>query len=276
MKIGVIVLHFNGDELTEKCLRSLQSQNGVDLQICLVDNSVAGFQSASTFDTITYIRTANKGFSHGNNQGLQFLKNQAVDYVWLLNNDAFPQADACKNLVEVCRSTTPTLAGSKLLNEDGSVQAIRGEWYVDQFTGAQVKNKEANRGIVYPVGASLMMNKAALNALDWSMDESYFLYFEEVDLVCRLSKKGSFDVRFAENSFVTHLEGASAGSGHGHQDRSTFSEYHFNRSRALFYKKHFPTLKWKLDFLIWMVALKRLISLKFTKAKACIQGHFSV
>lgn len=274
--IGVIVLHFDGDDLTEKCLRALQSQQEVELNICLVDNSINGYRFAKNLDSVTYLRTENKGFSHGNNQGLQFFKNQNVDFVWLLNNDAFPQVDACKNLVDVCQSTIPTLAGSTLLNEDGSIQAYRGEWYVEQFTGNQIKTNQPTRDLVYPVGASLMMNKAALNALDWEMDEAYFLYFEEVDLVCRLADKGKFDVKFAQNSLVTHLEGATAGSGHGHHDRSTFSEFHFNRSRAIFYQKHFPALKKKLDFLIWMVAFKRLISLKFSKAKACIQGHFSV
>ena len=42
----------------------------------------------------------------------------------------------------------------------------------------------------YPSGAALMLNPMALQALDWSLDTTYFLYFEELDMLGRLLEQG--------------------------------------------------------------------------------------
>jgi GT2 family glycosyltransferase len=276
--IGIVVIHFSGIELTKKCLEHVAQLTGVKIRLALVDNGELG-DAPPIPSSIQgkVIRIENHGFSHANNAGFQWLKEQAVDAVWLLNNDAFPEPSALENLIsdsQALTSSFPVAAGSLLLNENGSIQARGGVWFPSKGTGLQVVSGQPEYGIPYPAGAVLLLNRPALDSLDWKMDERYFLYFEELDLVLRLSKTPGFKVLWSESSKVTHLEGASAGSGHAHHDRSAFSEYHFHRSKRLFYEKNFPDLLGKMVILQVAVVGKRLLKGDLKRALAAWRGFF--
>lgn len=102
MSVRVVVLNFNGGELTLRCLNALQAldEAGPKAEIVVVDN-------ASTDGSVEAVRTLpspvviieneiNTGFP-ANNLALHDLEN--VDYVALLNNDAFPETDWLSELV---------------------------------------------------------------------------------------------------------------------------------------------------------------------------------
>ncbi|MFM8317118.1 MAG: hypothetical protein ACKOAV_01940, partial [Bacteroidota bacterium] len=76
------------------------------------------------------------------------------------------------------------------------------------------------------------------------------------------------------NAMCVHLEGASAGSGHHHHDRSAPSDYHFHRSKKLFYRKHFPSLLPRMGLLHLCVLSKRLLRMQWAKATAVWKGYF--
>jgi N-acetylglucosaminyl-diphospho-decaprenol L-rhamnosyltransferase len=277
-RIGVIIIHYSGVELTRKCLQHVSQLVGATPMVALVDNSDSADAPSPPENLIAkVIRIENKGFSHANNAGFQWFKDQSVDAVWLLNNDAFPEPSSLENLISDSQALTsnfPVAAGSMLLNEDGSIQARGGVWFPEKGTGLQVVSGHPEQGIPYPAGAVLLLNRSALDSLDWKMDDRYFLYFEELDLVLRLSKLDGFKVIWSESSKVIHLEGASAGSGHAHHDRSVFSEYHFHRSKRLFYEKNFPELVGKMKFLQVLVVLKRLMKGDKNRAVAAWRGFF--
>ena len=90
--VGVVVVNYNGGDLTMACLRSLLGSSWPDerLRIVLVDN-------ASSDDVVTRVRaelpvvvvvenTENVGFGAGCNRGIRAAGD--VDYVALVNNDA--------------------------------------------------------------------------------------------------------------------------------------------------------------------------------------------
>jgi GT2 family glycosyltransferase len=275
-RIGIIIIHYSGVDLSRKCLEHVAKLVGVTPIVALVDNSDSADAPSLPENLIAeVIRIENKGFSHANNAGFQWLKEQSVDAVWLLNNDAFPEPSSLENLIsdsQALTSSFPVAAGSLLLNEDASIQARGGVWFPEKGTGLQVVSGQPENGIRYPAGAVLLLNRSALNFLEWKMDERYFLYFEELDLVLRLSKNQHFRMIWSETSKVIHLEGASAGSGNAHHDRSLFSEYHFHRSKRLFYEKNFPKLVGKMKFLQILVVLKRLLKGEKNRAVAAWRG----
>ena len=90
--VGVVVVNYNGGELTLECLRSVVRTDwpGGQLHVVLVDN-------ASTDGVVARVRSelpvveiveldANRGFGAGCNAGIRALG--AVDFVALVNNDA--------------------------------------------------------------------------------------------------------------------------------------------------------------------------------------------
>jgi GT2 family glycosyltransferase len=102
------------------------------------------------------------------------------------------------------------------------------------------------------------------------MEESYFLYFEEMDWSVR--NRGRFVIAFAHGAIIYHKEGGSIGSSGKKGQRSETAEYYLLRSRLKFYRRNFPLL-WPLQYPLglWQVT-KRLLRRQPAKAKAMMRA----
>jgi GT2 family glycosyltransferase len=89
----------------------------------------------------------------------------------------------------------------------------------------------------YVIGASTLVRKSFLEDVGL-MNESYFLYFEEIDWATRAA--GMYSLAYAPRSVVYHKEGASAGTTFERRSRSYTSDYYSSRGRMLFTRKYFP------------------------------------
>src|SRR5215471_7567054 len=102
-----VVLNWNGGNQTWKCIEYLLRQEPQRPDIVVVDNAstdgslerLRGAQLPCTF--ITFEK--NKGFAVGMNAGMQKALEQGYDFVWLVNNDAFPAADCLAILLDRMR-----------------------------------------------------------------------------------------------------------------------------------------------------------------------------
>jgi GT2 family glycosyltransferase len=289
-----------------RCLDYLLQSTGVVLQIKLIDNSDQGDAPSPnlppgdpTFShAFKMLRTSNRGFSHANNQGLRDFQaglhdndTPRPDAVFLLNSDAFVRPDTLALLFEdvSVEPSTAALSGATLLNRDGSIQSRGFRWFLHLGSGKALHDtpqalhkrtrSRLNPQIDYPTGAALMLNLVALEALYWRMDEDYFLYFKELDLLSRLQSnrtlQASPHITVASKATCVHLEGATAQSGHRHHDRSAWSEFHFHRSKRLFYLKNHPQLFPWLAFLHLGVLIKRLLVGDLPRFQAAWKGLYS-
>jgi hypothetical protein len=116
----VVVLNYNGGDLTLRCLEHLSKVDWPEdrREYVVVDNgSTDGSleRCRERFPDLTYIEAGkNLGFAGGNNLGLADLED--VDHVVLLNNDAFVEPGWLKGLVDVAESASDIGAvNSKLL-----------------------------------------------------------------------------------------------------------------------------------------------------------------
>jgi Predicted glycosyltransferases len=194
---------------------------------------------------------ANLGFAGGNNVGIRYaLRKNDMAYLWLLNNDTVADQQALSSMVQRMReNATAGMCGSTLLyyHKPTTVQALGGATYnkwlgISRHIGAfshaaQFIDREAvERQLDYLVGASLLVSKSFVNDVGL-MNESYFLYFEELDWVTRA--KGKYKLVYAPDSIVFHKEGASIGTSSEPQKRSPISDYYGLRSRVLFTKNYY-------------------------------------
>src|SRR5690606_23565222 len=99
-KTIVIIVTYNGMPWIQKCLASCK-----DHQIVVVDNN-------STDGTVAFInenfakvqlmpQKENLGFGQANNIGIAYALEQGAVYVFLLNQDAYLQADCIEKLIQV-------------------------------------------------------------------------------------------------------------------------------------------------------------------------------
>lgn len=211
----------------------------------------------------------NGGFAAGNNLGIRLALNAGCEYIWLLNNDTVVEPDALVALERrMAADTGIGMCGSMLRYYDNRqiVQAVggvrfsyllgRGEQLGQGLTVADPRlSALVNETPTYVAGASLMVSSEFLREVGL-MEESYFLYFEEIDWAVRAERK--WKVATATDSVVYHKEGASIGTA-SLKKRSSLSQYYLNRNLIRFYMLRKPLLLPVAIFRVLRELLKLLI-----------------
>lgn len=199
---------------------------------------------------------ANLGFAGGNNVGLRHIQNQGdADFIWLLNNDTVTEPDALSAMVNhsvalteggqpntcgslVCFYDDPDvvqgLGGSKFNYNTGIASESLGRY---STRNSEIDHKAISQQIDFITGCSWLIPRAFLDEIGL-MEESYFLYYEEVDWIVRSRQK--YAVTYAPQSIVYHKEGSSIGSKSMARGPSVLSDYYKTSSRIQFMRLHFP------------------------------------
>ncbi|MDR3640146.1 MAG: glycosyltransferase family 2 protein [Humidesulfovibrio sp.] len=194
----------------------------------------------------------NLGYAGGNNVGLRLLLGLGAQFVWLLNNDTTVLPGTGSALLRhmranprcgLCGTLTRYMAAPEI------VQCYGGGWYSKAWGRGGLHGEGAflplgrapatpQAPLDYVNGASVFLRREFL--LDVGlMEERYFLYCEEIDWAERA--KGRWELGFAPDAEVLHLEGLSTGmSNHRRLRRSVKSTVRLVRSRLLFTLRHCP------------------------------------
>jgi len=268
MKVGIVVLNYHGAANTQRCLESLGrlDPKGCRVQVIVVDNSETGhdfeffkrqYKEAEFLHdatprplqkSLTFIKApANRGYSGGNNIGLRFLLKSGCDYLWVLNNDTKVEPDALGHLLQKMEQSGEKIGflGTKMLYEDGTLQGIGGRYYPFIAQSRAVGAREQDKGqydrddirslVDFPIGASIFFRRHILEEVGL-LNETYFLYFEEMDYVLRAKNMG-YDFDICYRAKVWHIEGASCCDERGRIERADKANL---KNRLLFTKRYFP------------------------------------
>lgn len=225
-----------------------------------VDCQAWGAQSCLEYEFIekkmklVLLRTAqNLGFAGGNNVGLRYLLDQSeVQYIWLLNNDTKVEPDTLKYLIEALQLQPGSGLACSTIRYDhgpGLVQAYGGGRYYPALGSTRLNGhglrfdphqaqQQVQQQRDFPLGASMLVSRDFVTQVGL-LDEHFFLYFEELDWMLRA--KGQFTLAYAPRSIVWHQESASIGAGQQQVNaKSYLGDFHFQRSRLLLSRKHYP------------------------------------
>lgn len=118
-RVRAVVVNYNGGDFVKRCIEALLCTEwpADRFEITVVDNaSVDGSASKleELFPTITLIRSGtNLGFAGGSNLGMGDVR--AVDYIALVNSDAFVEPDWLTPLVDALQATPKAGAASPKL-----------------------------------------------------------------------------------------------------------------------------------------------------------------
>ena len=127
MKVPVILLNYNSSADCRKCVADLQRQEGVELEIIIVDNcsrkeDASAVERLATEQGCTFIAAAeNRGYNAGNNIGLRYAAGKGYSYALIANPDMeFPQQDYVYSLAKKLEDD-PMVAvvGSDISNPSG-------------------------------------------------------------------------------------------------------------------------------------------------------------
>ena len=192
------------------------------------------------------------GFAWGTNLGIAFaLRNPATRYVWVLNNDTIVARNCLSQMVgRMKRDSAASMCGSRILfyYRPDLVQAYGGarfySWIGESRMIGLGKNAsdtvniaEVERDLDHLLGASMLVSRPFLEKVGL-MEESYFLYYEEMDWVLRA--KGGCKLVYAHDALVYHKVGSSIGTSHNVATGSAVSAYFLTASRLRFTKRFYP------------------------------------
>lgn len=242
-KVAVIIVNYNCGKLLERCLQSLRKQTFASFRTIVVDNDSKDGSAddiESSHSGVEVIRLHhNAGFAAGNNIGAAAAT--SCEWIACLNPDAFPAEDWLENLM-VATEKNPEYAffGSYMLQaEDPSMLDGTGDIYhVSGMAWRRDHRKPATQGsqssgeIFAPCAAAALYRSDAFNEVG-GFDESFFCYFEDVDLAFRLRLRGH-KCLYVRDAVVSHMGSAITGY------QSDFTIYHGHRNLVWTYFKDMP------------------------------------
>jgi len=223
---------------------------------------------------------SNLGFAGGNNVGIRYaLAHSDCDYIWLLNNDTVVEPDALSVMVRAAKADPKLgICGSLLRNylPPHEIQTAGGRRYsrwtarsrpILEFDTPQISTRAGAPD--YVEGASMLVSRKFLEEVGL-LEESYFLYFEELDWAAR--GHTAFRVGYSPESVVYHKEGASIGSAFARAKRSALSDFYQARNRIVFTRRHCPWFLPSVLIAVGLSLLQRLLIGKPENAFAILRG----
>jgi GT2 family glycosyltransferase len=261
LDVSVIIVSFNTREVLRKCLQHLRiSVEGVSAEVIVIDNNSRDGSADLVeleFPEVQLIRSReNLGFAAANNLAIRNARGQ---YVVLLNSDAFVSRDGIRLAFSYMQADPGIgLGGARLVGVDGSWQPSARQFpsllndlliltgLADRFPKSHFLGR-ADRSWADPElptdadwvpGAFAIVRKEVVGAAGY-FDESFFLYYEEVDL-CRRIRKAGYRVRYFPDVVVVHLGGESSKKQEGFGLSAAGKQVTLWRFRShfLYYRKH--------------------------------------
>jgi len=262
--LAIVIVNYNTSTLLKRCLASIQASEGpYTIAVCVVDNH-------SSDDSVTMVRQdfpavyviaspENGGFAKANNLGLRhfgFDSDTAptARYALLLNPDTELPSSSLATMIAFMDDTPDAgAAGPKLILPDGSLDlACRRSFptpevslyrmiglsklfpghprfgrynltYLDPDQLAEVDSV---------VGAFMMVRAEAIQAAGL-MDETYFMYGEDLDWALGIKQAG-WKVFYNPAAIVYHVKRAAS-------RHSGKAQVEFYRAMQVFYQKHYAS-----------------------------------
>ncbi len=226
--VSVILVNFRGADDTLEAIRHLRELDwpADRLEIVVVENasgddSLAKLRAGAPDVTLVESKE-NLGFAGGCNLGVA---RSHGEYIAFLNNDARPDAQWVAAAVRAFETGARVGAvASRVLDWEGVNVDYMGSaltWFgmgYKPFTGEPIPRvADPARDVLFGTGSAMFVRRSVYDELG-GFDESYFMFFEDVDLGWRLNLRG-WRFRYEPASLAYHKHHASMSSYGSHKER---------------------------------------------------------
>ncbi|MDR2085730.1 MAG: glycosyltransferase family 2 protein [Dysgonamonadaceae bacterium] len=277
MKLSVVIVNYNIKYFLEQCLDSvIRAVSNIESEVFVVDNASSDHSIdylAPKFPQVVFIANKeNAGFSKANNQAIRLAKGE---YILLLNPDTLIGENTPER---ICRfmDEHPEAGGAGVKMIDGygrflpeSKRGFPSPWnsfckmlgltrlfpqskMFGKYYLRYLPENEINEVDVL-AGAFMMLRKKTLDEIGL-LDESFFMYGEDIDLSYRIRKGGYKNYYLPEP--VIHYKGECT--------KKDFKYVkNFYEAMLIFYRKHYPDAcfiyRWLIRLAVNMLAVLSVI-----------------
>ncbi|MGC9354325.1 MAG: glycosyltransferase family 2 protein, partial [Mariniphaga sp.] len=276
MELSVIIVNYNVKHFLEQCLHSvLKASKTISTEIFVVDNNSADGSTQlvkEKFPQVHLIENKdNVGFSKANNQAIRLAKGK---YILLLNPDTVVEEDTFSKVIRFM-DEHPDAGGLGVKMIDGkgnflpeSKRGLPTPWvaFCKMFGLSKLLPKSKKFGkyhlsylddnetheVEVLAGAFMLLRKETLDKVGL-LDETFFMYGEDIDLSYRITQGGNKNYYFPETTII-HYKGESTKKGSLNYVKV------FYKAMIIFAQKHFSGGKANafsllLNLAIWFRAL---------------------
>lgn len=247
--VSFITINYNQAAVTCQMLDSTRLLTYRNFEVIVVDNASAEdptpLIAQGNYEGVRVILSdKNLGFSGGNNVGIKAAKG---DYYFFLNNDTVVTPDLLEQLLQPFQKdpTVGVVCPKIRFFDHPNVIQYAGYHPLSKYTGRTwaIGLEEQDHG-QYDVsgpthfahGAAMMVKKEVL-AKTGTWEESYFLYYEELDWSARIRRAG-FQIYYQAQALIYHKESMSVGKA------NPMKVYYHIRNRLWFMRRN--TQGWPL------------------------------
>jgi O-antigen biosynthesis protein len=265
LRLSVVIVNYNVKHFLEQCLYSVfKALKQIPSEVFVVDNNSVDGSVALIREKFPQVRlienVTNTGFSVANNQAM---RQASGEFILLLNPDTVVQEDTFHKILAFMDAHPDAgAAGIKMLDGKGNFlpESKRGlptpsvafykifglsKLFPRSHTFGQYHLTYLSNNENHPVdvlsGAFMLIRKVVLDKAGL-LDESFFMYGEDIDLSYRITRTGFRNYYFAGSSII-HYKGEST-------KKSTVNYVlMFYRAMAVFARKHFSGEKLYIFFI---------------------------
>lgn len=251
---SVIIVAYNSSDFIPACLKSVRdASEGLDAEIIVLDNGSPEPITAEIKEFFPEVKWIDSNENLGFGKGCNFaVKSATKPYLFFINPDTIVSRDSFRKMLEFVQDHPETgLAGSRILNEDGSLQLACRRSFPTTFSAI---SKTVGLAALFPKSklfASYNMTYAdpdevtEVDAISGSFfcmrhdlyeqlkgfDEDFFMYGEDLDL-CFRAKVAGFKNYYTPATNILHFKGQSC------KTRRWKSYVDFYKAMIIFVKKH--------------------------------------
>lgn len=225
LKLATVIVNWNNFPDTRSCLQSLfaADHRDISLHVIVVDNgsdddSLTRLTEEFGNDVEIMASPQNLGFAGGNNLAIRRALAQGADLVLLLNNDTVVAPDLFKKLLAACMAHPNVgIFGARIYYHNvpnrlwyagGKVMRWAGRTRHLGFGKLDNPSYQRSRPVTFITGCFMLVRRAVFEKIGL-LDETLFLYFEDVDFCLRARRHG-YAMLYAPGMVIWHKVGAGA------------------------------------------------------------------
>ena len=281
--LSISLLTWNTKQFLKPCLDSIFSgTKRIGYEVIVVDNGSSDGTAEmlrTEYPRVIHIRNEkNLGFTAGNNQAIRASRGR---YVLILNDDTELREGCLDRMVELMDADPRAGAATmKMFYPDGSLYPSIHQRYptplcclcersflTELFPASRLvlwlkglyfildeREYARDQPIAWGIGAALMVRREAIERVG-TLDEGFFIYFEEIDW-CRRMRNAGWTIMYYHVPEIIH-----------HTAKSVVQEYErmtiiWHKSRFYFYRKNYGRIRmWLLKLIVVPGIVVRLVKL---------------
>ena len=221
--VFIIVVNWNGRNITLECLDSLSRISYKNVNTIVVDNaSVDGSVQAirARFPNVVVLEMKqNFKFAGGTNAGIRYGLEHGAEMFLLLNNDTTVDGEFLSRMVDCMTSTASVgMVGPKIYYHDDPTRIWFAGGSLSMWTGTmkhigirETDNSQydVSREIEYTTGCCILTSREVVEMVGM-LDESFSMYTEDADWSMRVRRAG-YSILYEPKAKVWHKLSVSAG-----------------------------------------------------------------